>query len=156
MGKNRKEEAVENALIKHYDKYYRLAYSYVRNEADAMDIVQEGAYRAILNSGSLKNVEFAETWIYRIMLNEAFSFLRKRRGTADMEEIEAAWEDSYGNIDLQNAIAGLEPKDRAVVTLRYYEDRKLDEIAQILNENLSTVKSRLYRVMGKLKLALND
>ena len=47
-------------------------------------------------------------------------------------------------------------KDKAIIILRFFEDRKLDEIADILDENLSTVKSRLYRVMSKLRLQLES
>ena len=57
------EKIVETVLLENYDRYYRLAYSYVKNEADAADIVQNGAYKAIRNSKSLRNVEFAGTWI---------------------------------------------------------------------------------------------
>ena len=48
MSDRKKEQAVERALTEGYEKYYRLAYSYVHNEADALDIVQEAAYKAIL------------------------------------------------------------------------------------------------------------
>ena len=58
-----KEALVQECLMKHYEKYYRIAYSYTFQEQDAMDIVQEGAYRAILKSDSLKNPEYADTWI---------------------------------------------------------------------------------------------
>ena len=74
-----KERAVENVLIENYRKYYHLALGYVHNEADALDIVQEGAYKAILKSETLRNEEHAATWIYRIMLNEVFSFCRNKR-----------------------------------------------------------------------------
>ena len=50
MSDRKKEQAVERALTEGYEKYYRLAYSYVHNEADALDIVQEAAYKAILKS----------------------------------------------------------------------------------------------------------
>ena len=49
---------------------------------------------------------------------------------------------------------GLE--DKLVVELRYFEDMKLEEIAEILNENLSTVKSRLYRSLKKLRVRLSE
>ena len=147
MSDRKKEQAVERALTEGYEKYYRLAYSYVHNEADALDIVQEAAYKAILKSDSL-------TWVYRIVVNEACSFLRNRKESADVEEIQAASEDIYENIDLKRAIENLDPKDRAIVVLRFFEDRQLEEIAKILDENLSTVKSRLYRVMKKLRLNL--
>lgn len=156
MSRNRKEEAVQDALLANYSKYYRLAFSYVHNEADAMDVVQEAAYKAILKSDSLKQVEFVDTWIYRIIVNEAFSLLRKRKETMDIEEAEAIHQDTYEDMDLKNAIEALNPKDRTIVTLRFFEEKRLEEIAEILNENLSTVKSRLYRVMSKLKIALGD
>ena len=149
MSDRKKEQAVERALTEGYEKYYRLAYSYVHNEADALDIVQEAAYKAILKSDSLKEPQYVETWVYRIVVNEACSFLRNRKESADVEEIQAASEDIYENIDLKRAI-----ENRAIVVLRFFEDRQLEEIAKILDENLNTVKSRLYRVMKKLRLNL--
>ena len=59
--KQKREALVEKLLIENYEIYYRLAYSYVHNEADAMDIVQEGAYKAILKSESLEREDFAGT-----------------------------------------------------------------------------------------------
>lgn len=74
-----KEKAVEDLLLQNYDQYYRLAYSYVHNEADAGDIVQNGAYKAIRSSSDLKEVRYAATWLYRIMLNEIFSFCKQKK-----------------------------------------------------------------------------
>lgn len=61
LERERKEQLVEQLLLENYNHYYRLAYSYVHNEADACDIVQNGAYKVILNSGSLKREEYAAT-----------------------------------------------------------------------------------------------
>lgn len=151
----KKRDVIEQLLLENYNKYYRLACSYVHNDADAGDIVQNGAYKAILNSNKLQNIEYAETWIYRIMMNEIFAKYREKE-TVPLEAVtfEQGKEDTYENVDLQKAVESLEKEDRAVVVLRYYEDMKLEDIAKILNENLSTVKSRLYRSMRKLKLQL--
>ena len=65
-------------------------------------------------------------------------------------------EDSYQNVDLMRALEKLEEKDRAVIVLRYFEDYKLGEIADVLEENVNTVKSRLYRSIKKLKMQLNN
>ena len=54
------KEAIEQIILDKYNQYYRLAYSYVHNEADAGDIVQNGAYKAIRSSHTLKNMEYAE------------------------------------------------------------------------------------------------
>ena len=93
--------------------------------------------------------------MYRIMLNEIFvSYREKEKVSFEEAAYEQGKEDTYENVDLQKAINTLEKKDKAVVVLRYYEDMKLEEIAEVLEENLSTVKSRLYRSMKKLRLEL--
>ena len=154
--KKAKEKLVEDKLLSNYNRYYRLAYSYVHNEADARDIVQNGAYKAILNSDTLRQEQYVETWLYRIMLNEIFSFLRKPAMSSIDEVAETGREDTYENLDLARALDSLEKEDRLVIQLRYFEDMKLEEIAAILDENLSTVKSRLYRTIKKLRIKLED
>ena len=157
MNKKKTEQCIEDILLEKYDHYYRMAYSYTHNEADAQDIVQNGAYKAILNSDSLKNIEFAETWVYRIMLNETFRFLKKHPEILmDELPVEVGKEDNYENIDLQRALNSMAKEDKAVIQLRYFEDLKLSQIAEILGENVSTIKSRLYRGLKKLKLELSD
>ena len=153
---------IEQIILEKYNQYYRLAYSYVHNEADASDIVQNGAYKAIRNSHTLNKPEYAETWIYRIMLNECFRYLKQPQFLsyeAIQEEngIEVGYtEDTYANVDLQRAMDALPEKDKAIVILKYFEDKKLEEIAEILDENVNTIKSRLYRGMKKLREALSD
>lgn len=148
-----KEALVHECLVEHYEKYYRIAYSYTFQEQDALDIVQEGAYRAILKSDSLKNPEYADTWICRIMMNEAVRFLEQFRGrTAPMEEVpEKGSEDDREDLDLRQALLKLNEEERRIVILRYFEEEKLDNIARIMELKVNTVKSRLYRAVEKLK-----
>ena len=161
-GKNEqtKERVIERILLQNYNRYYRLAYSYVHKEADAEDIVQNGAYRALRAGSTLKNIEYAETWVYRIMLNETFRYLKGPRTVSyeaileeEGNELEST-EDTYANMDLQRAMDALPAKDKAIIILRYFEDKKIEEIARIMNENVNTIKSRLYRSMAKLRMDL--
>lgn len=152
---------VEQIILEKYNQYYRLAYSYVHNEADACDIVQNGAYKALRGSHALKKPEYAQTWVYRIMLNECFGYARTPRHLSyeameDNGEEAAVTEDRYSNVDLRQALEMLSDRDRAVVILKYFEDRKLEEIADILEENINTVKSRLYRSLKKLRGILSE
>lgn len=157
------EEKVEQILLENYNRYYRLAFSCVHNEADAGDIVQNGAYRAILNSNSLKHEEYASTWVYRIMQNEIYRFLKTNpsRGgcisLSDGTQDEAVGkEDVYENIDLNRALDAMPYEVKTVIVLKYFEDMKLEEIAEIVGENINTVKSRLYRGLRKLRLDLSE
>lgn len=155
--KNKKEQKIEQILLENYNRYYRLAYSYVHNDADAADIVQNGAYKAILHSNTLKHEEYASTWIYRIMLNDIFRFLKKDKPVSlDELELEQGVEESYENVDLRRALDAMSKEDKAVIELKYFEDLKLTEIAEVLGENVNTVKSRLYRGLRKLKVELSD
>ena len=150
--KQKMEEEAERMLIDNYDKYYRLAYSYVKNEQDALDIVQESACRVIKDLDKLKERDYLSTWIYRIVINTAIDTLRKRkRETVSFEDIEIVHEDQYKEEDPLEILDVLEDKDRALVILKYLEDWKLEEISEALDMNISTVKSRLYRALKKLK-----
>ncbi|MBR5596760.1 MAG: sigma-70 family RNA polymerase sigma factor [Lachnospiraceae bacterium] len=158
--KKTNEQIVEQVILEQYNQYYRLAYSYVKNEADACDIVQNGAYKALRSSHTLQQQDYAKTWVYRIMLNEIFAFLKipKHDSYEYLQEskgYEAEYtQDNYSDIDLKNALDTLQEEEKAIITMKYFEDKKLEEIAEILEENLSTVKSKLYRSMKKLKIRL--
>ncbi|MDD6207390.1 MAG: sigma-70 family RNA polymerase sigma factor [Clostridiales bacterium] len=155
--KDEKETKISGLLMQNYEKYYRIAYSYVHNEADAQDIVQESAYKAICQSNKLKKVEYADTWICRILMNEAISFIRKNhRNNAQLEEMQGGSEDRYEDLDLKKALETLEVKEKTIIVLRFFEEMSLKQIAQVLNENTNTVKSRLYRTLAKLKLSLDE
>ena len=153
MKASEKEALVHECLVKNYEKYYRMAYSYVFCEQDAMDIVQESAYRAILKSDLLKQPEYVDTWICKIVINEALRFLKKNKlASVDMESLpEQGKEDEVEDIDLQRALEKLDNQERAIVVLRYFEEEKLENIGKTMNLNVNTVKSRLYRAMDKLK-----
>lgn len=153
MKASEKEALVHECLVKNYEKYYRMAYSYVFCEQDAMDIVQEGAYRAILKSDLLKQPEYVDTWICKIVINEALRFLKKNKlASVDMESLpEQGKEDEVEDIDLQRALDKLDEQERTIVVLRYFEEEKLENIGKTMNLNVNTVKSRLYRAMDKLK-----
>ncbi len=153
--RNRKEALIRSMLLENYQSYYRLAYSYVHQEADAMDIVQEGAYKAMLKAGSLREERFAGTWIYRIMINTAKDYIKKYGRECELtEEILMDGKECGRNMDLKEAVDKLPMQEKTLIILRFYEDKPLSEIAEILQENLSTVKSRLYRTLEKLRREL--
>ena len=150
------EDIIEALLLENYDRYYRLAHSYVHNDDDAADIVQNSAYKAIKNCGSLKQNEFAATWLYRIVLNEIFTFCRQKKTEAlDAVQNEPQAMDVYENIDLKRALETLPAEDKMIVELKYFEEMKLEEIASLMQENINTIKSRLYRSIKKLRLRLD-
>jgi RNA polymerase sigma-70 factor (ECF subfamily) len=151
---------IEKALLDNYEKYYRMAFSYTKNEADALDIVQESAYKAMKNSRKLKDGDLADIWIYRIVVNTSIDFLRKAKKYRDVPYEDEAQNDvpyheiGYEKADVMELLSALNPNDRTVIILRYFDNLKLEQISTILDESLSTVKSRLYRATQKLRINL--
>lgn len=149
---------VEEKLLTSYESMYRIAFTYVKNADDALDIVQDSAYKAIKNAKSVKQEEYIETWIYRIVMNCAVDFLKRNRKEMATERLEELHHmettDKYMDFDTIRALDVLNEKERAVIILRFFEEKKLDEIAAVLGMNGNTVKSILYRSLQKLKMEL--
>ena len=74
----------------------------------------------------------------------------------ELDDEDAADDPAFADLDLREALEHLEEKDRRIIELRFFEDMELGAIAEILDENLSTIKSRLYRALRKLKIELSD
>ena len=155
--KRNKEKLIEELLLENYDKYFRIAMRYTGNEQDALDAVQEGAYKAIFHEEKLKNPAHADTWICRIIMNEAVEFLRKnRRYHEDITECQLETTECYEHIEVREAMEKLPLKDQLLISLRYFEDMSLEEVSRAVDLNISTVKSRLYRALAKLKINLSE
>ena len=147
----------EQVLIEKYDRLYRLAYSYVHNEDDALDIVQESVYKAIKNAGKVQQESYIRTWLWRIVMNTAVDFIRSRKNETELEAAgETGKEDTYRDFDTLEALKVLDERERTVVVLRFFEDQKLEDIARTLQENTNTVKTILYRSLKKLRVELTE
>lgn len=156
MKARKKEEQISNYIMEHYENLYRFAYSYMKNKEDAMDVVQESVYKALRSCQTLKDENQIASWIYQIVIRTALDMLRKsKREIVGMEEYqEEGVKDKYEDIDVMKSLYTLSEEERTIVILRYFEDRKLKEIATILSEPENTIKSKLYRALKKLKIEL--
>lgn len=155
------EQILIQCITENKENVYRLAYSYVKNSQDALDIVQDSIQKAFSSSGKIKNSTSIKSWFFRIIVNTALDFLRKQKKIqiADDQTLEyysPPSNDVYPNIDLERAMNALPLPYRSVIVLRYFEDLKIEEIAEVLDENISTVKTRLYQGLNKLRETLRD
>ncbi|GLX67925.1 RNA polymerase sigma factor [Paenibacillus glycanilyticus] len=159
---NRKtEQLLTDCITDNKENIYRLAYSYVKNKEDALDIVQDAIYKAMTSIELLKDPTVVKSWFYRIVVNTALDFLRKHKKVHPMEQEKLelytpGTEDAYTDIDLVSTLKDLPSKYREVVVLRYFEDMKIEEVADVLHENVSTVKTRLYQALRLLRVKLKD
>lgn len=148
-------------IIENQNKFYRLAYSYVQEEQAALDVVQNAICRGLENCYGLRNPLALKTWFYRIVVNESLQYLRKRKNETPLTEEQAArltYDEPAFDKDHRayEAVMGLPDTMKTVVILHYYEDLTLKQIAEITDTPLSTVKTRLYSALKKLKSTLKE
>ncbi|RKN72375.1 RNA polymerase sigma factor [Paenibacillus ginsengarvi] len=160
MNKNM-EKLLIQCITEHKENVYRLAYSYVKNAEDALDIVQDAIQKAFTSASGLKSESTMKSWFYRIVINTSLDFLRKHKRVRPVDDVTLELhgpivEDVYQNVDLEQAMEELPTAYRTVIVLRYFEDLKIEEMAEVLNENVNTVKTRLYQALNKLRVKMKD
>ena len=154
-------EAANQLLQAHYDEIYRFVYRQTGHKEDAMDLTQS-IFIAVLRAlpGYRAERGSFRTWLYRIAANKVIDARRKARPLSlPIEEMELpAAEDFAAQIQdralleqIENYISGLEPSEQAVFRLRIYGEKTFPEIAAALDEPEAAVKSRYYRLMGRLR-----
>ncbi len=158
--KNKNYNELVKYITDNQESLYRFAYTYVKNQQEALDIVQESIYKALSSIDTLKNSEHMKSWLYRIIINTSINYIRKTKRVIPIDEIndkvECKEDDLDRNIDLYEAIDKLDENQKTIIVLRYFEDMKIDDIAKVVDCNISTVKSRLYSALDKLKLIMGE
>ena len=158
--------------LHHLDALHNFAVYLARNRHDAEDLVQETYLRAFRFAHQFEPGTNLRAWLFQILMNTFRTFYRRREREpliADPERSEAspaqledggAWkaaaESSLSGMDLERAIASLSSEFRSVLLLADLEGFHLDEIAQVMDCPVGTVKSRLFRARHLLRAALRD
>lgn len=154
-------EAADRLIRVYYDEIYRFVYRQTGNKEDAMDLTQS-IFIAVLRAIPSYRPEKASfrTWIYRIAANKVIDARRKNRPSfLPLEEVALpAEEDFIQRIHDQALLAQIEdyvsclgPREQAVFRLRIYGEKSFPEIAAALGEPEAAIKSRYYRLMGRLR-----
>ncbi|MEW5595678.1 sigma-70 family RNA polymerase sigma factor [Peribacillus frigoritolerans] len=150
----------DKAFLKLYQQFeediYRLAYVYVKNKDDALDVVQEVAYQSFKKIDTLITPEYFKTWLIKITINCAINVIRKNKRVVllkpDFEVLMGTEEeDLLLSISLQELMDFLQEDEKSVILLRFYHDHTLKEISEILEIPLGTAKTVLYRALNKLR-----
>ncbi|NGP45932.1 sigma-70 family RNA polymerase sigma factor [Bacillaceae bacterium SIJ1] len=152
-------QTLVSAVHQYKEDMYRLAFSYVKNQADALDVVQSSIEKALKSVQRLQQIEAMKSWLLTIVVRTSLDILRKQTKVTVLEEeafTSYGREDRYPDLDLIEAIDALPIKYRSIIILRFFEDFKIHEIAHMLEENENTVKSRLYKALKLLRVSLSE
>lgn len=134
---------------------YRIAYSYVNNETDAIDIVQETAYQAYISKDKIKNKEKFKSWILKIAVNKAKDLLRKNKLVLleDLSNVNVLQTEDKGSMNLfMDNLKTLSFDEKNIIAFKIYFEYTFEIISEELNLPISTIKSKYYRALKKLKL----
>lgn len=142
-------ERVERAR----DKLFRIAYSILHNEQDCADAFQEALLKAWQNLDKLRQPQYFDTWLVRILINECKRIHAYRRR---MPVSAPGWDLPPEDIPLHDALKALDERYRLPLVLHYMEGYSLEEIAYLLRVPSGTVKSRMYAGRKALRNLLEE
>jgi RNA polymerase sigma-70 factor, ECF subfamily len=150
-----------NVLVSRWEKrVFNYLLRLVSNREDALDVSQETFLKAYQNLRKLDDPARFSAWLFRIAHNEAFSLLRRRKPETELVG-EPRPRDTGGrllpvelSLAVESALKRLNEDQREAVLLKVYQGFKFEEMAEILECPVSTVKSRLYTALDLLKTTL--
>lgn len=132
---------------------YRIARHYLDGYADQQDAVQNCLCKAWESRKRIRNTQYVETWIIRILMNECINIWRNNQKLVMREEV--GFQDfdvnkMFSHMELHRAINKLQDEEKAVISYRFFGEYKMREIAEITGESLGTVQAKLYRSLRHL------
>ncbi|BCB04229.1 DNA-directed RNA polymerase sigma-70 factor [Bacillus sp. KH172YL63] len=152
------DKAFQELIEEEKNKLYRMAYIYVKNEDDALDIVQDTIYKAFISIKKLKEPRYFSTWLTRILIHSALDYMKKKNKVVPFEDMGDFPNSQHirveDELDLGEAIERLDPHYKTAIILRYYHDLPIKEIAALLKCPQGTVKTRIHRAIQQLKTDL--
>lgn len=137
-------------------RLYRTALLYLGSESMALDAVDEAVYKGFCAHKKLRQEEFFETWMTRILINVCNTELRRRRRETAVEELPETAAEEFDALPLKEAVAKLPRELRAVIVLRFFTGLTLEETARALDIPQGTVSTRQRRALQLLKLELTE
>ena len=151
-------QGIEEIYTKYSDMIFKISFSYMKNAADAEDIVADVFVKLIKTGTEFKNEEHEKYWLIRTAINLCKNNLKHwRRKCADIDEYADLQTDDPFNInDTLKSVMELPERYKAVIYLYYYEGYATAEIAKILKKPQSTVRVHLHEARKILKGVLEN
>ena len=152
--KNSKKKKLEAYLIENRDKLYKIAFIYLKNREDTLDIIQDSIVKSYLCIDKLKNIEALEKWFIRLLINTCIDFIRKNSKLTylENEDIELVLnKEIKEEVAFEEIIESLDLELKGVISLKYFYGYKVNEISEILEISESHVKNKLQKALNLLR-----
>lgn len=159
-----------NLIIrKHQEKLYYFIRRITNDHEDTNDVLQNVFIKAYKGIGNFREESNLYTWLYRIASNESITFINKKKKTKGHLPLEDEVGNHYGSTHhghgptgeeiqkkLEEAIETLPPKQRTVFTLKYFEEKKYEEMAIILDSSVGSLKASYFHAVRKIENYLTE
>ena len=164
------QEAAFKRLVEIHGKaMYNTALFTLNDEVLAQDATQDAFVRVYRGLGKFKGTARLSTWMYRIVKNVCYDYLRKQRPAGLDEEFDeealadtagadpgTAYQSNWRHAQLRRAVGQLPRKQRLAITLHYFQELAYEEVAAVMDMPLGTVKSYLHRAKAALAERLGE
>lgn len=171
-----KQSRFETLLKPHVELLYRMAYRWTQSQTQAEDLLQDIFVRLASKVEDMEQVESLRPWLVRILYNRYVDLYRRQRNSP-LDESSSGWvpdeeaendpvaqardsRDDFAQLELQQsllrALHQLDNEPRDVVLLHDMEGYTAEEVAEIMQTSVGTVKSRLHRARARLRELLQD
>ena len=137
-------------------KLYKTAFLYLGSEALALDAVDETVYKALCSYKKLREPQYFDTWITRILINECHNELRRQKRFQPLDELPKTATEEFDSMPLKEAIRRLPKELKEIVILRYFSGYTLSETAEALQIPQGTAATRQRKALKLLKLELSE
>lgn len=140
-------DAFVTLMEMHKQGMYKVAKSYLSSEEDVADAMQETVLSCYEKLNTLREPRYFKTWMIRILINKCKDIRKRNRELCLLEEMPemATGESPQENLEFMELLGSMDEKYRTLLVLYYVEGFKTREIAELLDMNEHTVKSRLVR-----------
>lgn len=137
-------------------KLYKTAFLYLGNETLALDAVDEAVYKALCSYKKLREPEYFDTWITKILINECYNEQRRQKRFGRFEELPETAEEEFDSLPLKEAIKKLPKELKEIIILRYFSGHTLAETAELLKIPQGTAATRQRKALKLLRLELGE
>lgn len=163
---NGDKEAFRKIITKYKDMAYSIAMSVVKNEFHSAEIVQVSFLIAYNKLDTFKGGSKFSTWLYRIVINESFKFIKKQKTeivdfvenlpdyTSESDSSILKLEEDEQKDLINEALGKIPSKESLVLRLFYLEENSIDEIRDLTGWSISNIKVLLHRARINLKSVL--
>lgn len=138
------------------EKLYRTALMTLGSQSAAIDAVDEAVYKGYCGHRKLRQPEYFDTWLIRILLNVCRDELRRRKRELAVEALPETAQEAFDALPLKEAVRRLPEALRQVVVLRFFTGLTLEETADALHLPRGTVSTRQRKALTLLKLELSN